>query len=163
VAATVRRAARVAPSSVHLPWLGYWPSVSSSSVESPEQFIRRLYERWTADGIRAAAEDCFDAQIEYHDDAVWPGGGAHRGRSAVISRFEEVIEVLGISEAVVERVIDTGDEVAWVIRVTGRSPGADVPNDHRWGYVGRIAGGRLLCFRAYYEAEEALEAVARQG
>jgi ketosteroid isomerase-like protein len=64
---------------------------------------------------------------------------------------------------VVERVVSTGDEVAWVVRATGRSPGADVPNDHRWGYIGRIAGGKLVHFRAYYDAEEALKAAGREG
>jgi hypothetical protein len=63
----------------------------------------------------------------------------------------------------VERVVDPGEEVAWVIRASGRSQGSDVPNDHRWGYVGRIAGGKLVYFRVYHNAEEALEAVAPGG
>jgi ketosteroid isomerase-like protein len=101
----------------------------------------------------------FDAEVEYHDDPLWPGGGAHNGRQATIARFREVIEVLGIRETVVERVVDTGKQVAWIISASGRSLGSDVPNDHRWGYVGRIAGGKLVYFRAYYNAQEALEAV----
>ena len=129
--------------------------------ENAEQFIRRMYERFNAEGVGAAAEDFFDAEVEYHDDAVWPGGGAHIGRHDVSARFEEVIEVLGIREAVVERVADHGEEVAWVIRAIGRSPGADAPNDHTWGYVGRIAGGKLVYFRAYYHPEEAFQGVAR--
>ncbi|HWX52669.1 MAG TPA: nuclear transport factor 2 family protein [Solirubrobacteraceae bacterium] len=129
------------------------------SQENAEQFIRRLYERWNREGIRAVAEDFFDAQVEYYDDAVWPGGGTHRGRPAMIARFREAIETLGIKESVVERVVDTGDRVAWVIRATGRSPAADVPHDHRWGYVGRIAGGKLVYFRAYHDADQALKAV----
>ena len=129
------------------------------SQENVERFIRRLYERWNAEGIRAMAGDFFDAQVEYHDDVVWPGGGVHIGRDAMIARFREVIEVLGIKESVVERVVDTGANVAWVIRATGQSPGADVPHDHRWGYVGRIARGKVIYFRAYHNADEALEAV----
>jgi hypothetical protein len=109
--------------------------------------------------VGAVAEDFFDAQIEYNDDAVWPGGGVHRGCRAVAARFDEVIEVLGITEALVERVVNSGEESAWVIRAVGHSPGADVPTDHRWGYVGRIAGGKLVCFRAYYDPERALKAV----
>jgi ketosteroid isomerase-like protein len=128
------------------------------SQESAEHFIRRLYQRFNVEGIDGAAEDFFDAAVEYHDDPLWPGGGAHNGRPATIARFKEVIQVLGIKEAVVERVVDTGEELAWIVRVRGRS-GSDVPNDHRWGYVGRIADGKLVYFRAYYDAEEAFGAV----
>jgi ketosteroid isomerase-like protein len=124
--------------------------------ENAERFIRRMYDRWNADGIAPVAEDFFDADISYHDDAVWPGGSAHRGRAAVTARFQEVVATLGLREAVVERVVGSGDQVAWVIRTTGRSPGADLPSEHRWGYVGRIADGRLAYFRAYYDADEAL-------
>ena len=124
-----------------------------------EQFIRRLYERFNVEGMDGMAEDFFDAEVEYHDDPLWPGGGVHSGRHATVARFKEVVEVLGIGEVVVERVVDAGDEVAWIIWASGRSLGSDVPNDHRWGYVGRIAGGKLVYFRAYYNAEEALKAV----
>jgi ketosteroid isomerase-like protein len=131
-----------------------------ASGSQSEEFIRRLYERWTTEGIRSIAEDFFDVRVVYHDDAVWPGGGAHDGRSAMIARFTEVVETLGITESVVERVVETADGgVAWVIRATGRSPGADVPHEHRWGYVGRIDDGRLAYFRAYYDADDALRAV----
>src|ERR1700733_6753231 len=131
------------------------------SQESAEQLIRRMYERWNAEGVSAAADDFFDVDVEYEDDSVWPGGGAHVGRPAVVARFEEVISTLGLREAVVERVVDTGEDAAWVIRANGRAPGADVPSEHRWGYVGRIANGRLTRFRAYYRAEDALDAVGQ--
>jgi len=81
-----------------------------------------------------------------------------RGREAVVLRFKEVIEVLGIDEVKVERVVDTGNEVAGVIQAVGRSPGADVPNAHTWRYAGCIADGKFVYFRAYYDAAEALTA-----
>jgi ketosteroid isomerase-like protein len=129
------------------------------SQENAEQLIRRMYDRWNAEGIGALAEDFFDVNVSYHDDGVWPGGGEHNGRPAVIARFEEAVATLGLKEAAVERVAEVGEQVAWVMRTTGRSPGADIPNEHRWGYVGRIASGKLVYFRAYYNAEEALKAV----
>jgi ketosteroid isomerase-like protein len=137
--------------------------MSEHSQETAQQFIHRLYERWNAEGIRSIAEDFFDARVVYHDDAVWPGGGVHNGRSAMIARFTEVIETLGVTESMVECVVETEDAVAWVIRAAGRSPGAELPHDHRWGYVGRIDGGRLVCFRAYYDADDALRAVKADG
>jgi ketosteroid isomerase-like protein len=133
------------------------------SQENAQQFIHRLYERWNSEGIRSIAEEFFDPRVVYHDDAVWPGGGEHIGLPAMIARFTEVVATLGIRESAVERVVESEESVAWVIRATGRSPGADVPHDHRWGYVGRIAGGKLADFRAYYDADEALLAVGDDG
>lgn len=124
-----------------------------------EKIIRQLYKRWNAEGIGAVAEEFFDPGIEYHDDEAWPGGGGHKGRAAVIARFQEVIDVLGIKSSVVERVVDAGEQVAWVIRACGISPAADVPTDHRWGYTGRIVEDKLVYFRAFYNPEHALEAV----
>jgi hypothetical protein len=69
------------------------------SHESTEQFIRRMYERWNAEGINAMAEDFFDPDVEYHDDTVWPGGGTHIGRPAVVARFEEAVTTLGLKQA----------------------------------------------------------------
>jgi len=117
-----------------------------------EQFIGRLAAAFNEDGMRALARDFFDPEVEYDDDPAWPGGGAHKGRDAVVARFEEVVEVLGITHLGVERVVDNGDVIAWVTRASGQTPGGDVPNDHVWGYVGRLARGRLIHFRAYYDA-----------
>jgi ketosteroid isomerase-like protein len=127
-----------------------------SQEHQTERIVRAMYARFNPEGPDAVAEEFFDPQIEYRDDPLWPGGGAHNGREAVVLRFKEVIEVLGIDEVKVERVVDTGNEVAWVIQAVGRSPGADVPNAHRWGYVGRIADGKFVYFRAYHDAAEAI-------
>jgi ketosteroid isomerase-like protein len=134
-----------------------------SAVESPEAFVRRMFRCLNADGIKAVAERFFDADVEYQDDAAWPGGGVHVGRAAVIARFEEVIEVLGIHDVGVERVVDAGNQLAWVITASGQSTVAEVPNDHRWGYVGRITDGKLAYFRAYYDADAAIAAVTPRG
>lgn len=129
------------------------------SAVSAEQFIGRLTAAFNEEGIRAVARDFLDAEVEYHDDPAWPGGGAHKGRDAVVARFEEVVEVLGIRHLNVERVVNSGEVIAWVTRASGQTPGGDVPNYHVWGYVGRLAGERLVYFRAYYDAEEALQTV----
>jgi ketosteroid isomerase-like protein len=115
-----------------------------------------MYAAFVAEGLARAADRFMDDRIEYSDDPRWPGGSAHHGRDAVVARFMEVIEVLGIVDARVERVVDAGDQVAWIVRFTGQSTREGIPNDHRWGYVGRIADGRLVSFRAYYDPAEAL-------
>jgi ketosteroid isomerase-like protein len=134
-----------------------------TAPERNEQLIRRGYAAFNAEGVSAAAELLFDPEVEYADDAVWPGGGTHKGRAAVVARFEEVAESLGVTQAAVERVVARGDRLAWTVRFSGRSPSADVPNEHTWGYVGRIARGKVVRFRACYDPQEALDALEREA
>ena len=133
------------------------------SQENVEQIIRQLYQRWNAEGIGAAAKDFFDPEIEYHDDAAWPGGGKHNGRAAVIARFGGGHRGSGNQGA--------PSWSAWSMPAS-RLPGdtgqrniarADVPHDHRWGYTGRIVHGKLVYFRAFYNPDDALEAVGLEG
>jgi ketosteroid isomerase-like protein len=123
-----------------------------------DQFVRDMYAAFVSEGLPAATARFMDDQVEYADDPRWPGGGTHHGREAVVARFEEVAEVLGIVAADVERVVEAGDQVAWIVRFSGQSPREGVPNDHRWGYVGRISDARLVSFRAYYDPAEAFAA-----
>jgi hypothetical protein len=63
---------------------------------------------------------------------------------------------MGLTDVSLEQIVQRGEQIAWVSRVSGRSRGADVPHEHRWGWRGRFAGGKLHYPRAYYEADEAL-------
>jgi hypothetical protein len=121
-----------------------------------------MYEVWLDDGTDSAAARFWHPDIEYLDDPRWPGGGTHTGRDAVAARFDEVTGVLGIRAVSVDRVAEAGPQVAWVIHAHGESPGAGVPNDHEWGYVGKIVDARLVYFRAYYDADEAMKAVGQR-
>jgi ketosteroid isomerase-like protein len=109
----------------------------------------------------AVARDFFDPEAEYHDDPAWPGGGAHKGRDAVVARSEEVVEVSGITHLAVERVVDNGDAIAWVTARAGRRRAGRCQRP-RVGLRGRLAGGRLIHLRAYYDAAEALQELGAQ-
>jgi ketosteroid isomerase-like protein len=124
-----------------------------------EDRLRGVAEAFTAGGIAASrplALELYHPDIEYHDSGLWPGAGTYNGREAVMARFEELTEVMGMTENVTEQVVQRGDELAWVNRIGGRSPGADVPQEHRWGWRGRMSDGKLVYLRAYYDADEAL-------
>jgi Peptidase family M28 len=132
------------------------------SRTSLEEMISRPTAAFNAGGIsawRAAVRDWYAADIEYHDSGVWPGAGTYYGRDAVIARFEEIMRVMGVSDVALERVSQRGDEVAWITRITGRSPGAELPHEHRWGWHGRLDGGQLVYMRAFYDADEAFAAL----
>ena len=113
-------------------------------------------------GLDAAAERYWDANIEYHEDPRWPGASSYRGREAVVRCFRDYFETLGAEDAgsvSVERVLDAGERgVVAFVRFSGQAP-SGLPHEHTWGYVVRVAGERIVYFRAYYEPTEALKAL----
>jgi ketosteroid isomerase-like protein len=132
---------------------------SESPPRSAQQLIRRMNAALNRGAIadwRAAARDFYAADIEYHDSGAWPGAGTYHDREAVIARFEGIMEDLGLVNVVLERIVERGEQIAWVTLVSGRSRGADVPHEHRWGWRGRFVDGKLVYLRAYYDADEAL-------
>jgi ketosteroid isomerase-like protein len=128
---------------------------------TPEEQIHRTYELFNEHGGFEAVEELWHPDIEYHEAFDWPGAGTYRGREAVRARFTEYLEALGIVRADLDRVVGSGDRLAWTVRFEGRSA-AGVPNAHTWGYIGRFEDGLLVRCWAYYAASEALDELQRE-
>ena len=102
-----------------------------------------------------AARRWWHPEIEYVEDPRWPGSRTYRGRDQVIAAWNAYLEVLGSVEMRIEDLVDAGDAVVAVVRVSGVSKGADVPFEHLWGYVCRVEDGQLAYQRAYWDPQEA--------
>lgn len=127
--------------------------------------VRILGQMWEELGTssptevrREAAERWWDPEIQYVEDPRWPGSSSYRGLDQVIAAWNAYLEILGSTEMGVERIVDAGDEVVALVRVSGVSKGADVPFDHLWAYVCRLRDGKLAYQRAYWDPDEALAA-----
>jgi ketosteroid isomerase-like protein len=123
-----------------------------------EELVRHTFDVFNERGLDGAVESFWHPDVVYHEAPDFPGAGTFRGRAAVLARFAEYVDLLGTTRADVERVDVRGDRVAWTVRFTGRSS-EGVPNSHVWGYVGQIAGGLMTECRAYYNADDAFEAL----
>jgi ketosteroid isomerase-like protein len=113
---------------------------------APSEIRQDLAERW------------WHPEIEYREDPRWPGASTYRGREEVVAAWNGYLEIFGEVNMQPEEVIDAGDELVALVRVSGVSKGADVPVDHTWGYVCRIRDGQLAYQRAYWDPDEALAA-----
>ena len=110
-------------------------------------------------GSLAEGSSYWHDDVEYHEDPLWPGSGTYRGRESVVRRWEEYLDVLGpATEMSVQEVHDAGDALVALVRVRGTAPGSGAPHDHLWGYVVRVADGKLRYIRAFYDPHEALRA-----
>jgi ketosteroid isomerase-like protein len=124
----------------------------------------------TTEGARAYAErgveglaETWHEDVVYEEDPLFPGGGIHRGREAVMARFREYEEQLGHGDVTVEGVEERGDVRVVVWRHTGVTPVAGLPFEHRWAWVVRLRDGRAAHIRAYFDPEEALRAAEGAG
>jgi len=126
------------------------------------QILRRMWEEMAnaaPSGVDPeAAERWWHPEIEYVEDPRWPGSRAYRGRDEVIATWNGYLEVLGSTKMEVEDLVDAGDGIVALVRVSGISKGADIPFEHLWGYVCRVRDGQLAYQRAYWDPEEALSA-----
>jgi ketosteroid isomerase-like protein len=107
---------------------------------------------------RAAITDpWFHPDVEYAEDASWPGSSTYRGLDSVRAAFDGYIEILG-GELTLEEVIEGSEGLFAQVRYRGTSTGAEIPWDETWGYHCRVRDGQLGYFRAYSDLDEALAA-----
>ena len=124
--------------------------------------MRSLFEAFVTDGLDAAAERYLDHDAEYVEDPIWPGASSYRGRGDIVACFKNYMEALGGEAAwslTVEQAVDGGERQAALVRMASQGSPSGVPHEHLWGYAAEVRHGRVVHFRAYYEAAEALEAV----
>jgi ketosteroid isomerase-like protein len=129
-------------------------------MSSEEAVVRGTFEAMSdARGTPISERDAlmerwFDREVEYVEDERWPGSGAYRGRDSVRDAFAGYEEILG-GDLTVEEVRTGTDGLLAIIRFAGKSTGASVPWEQRWGYHCRVSGGRISYFRAFADVDEA--------
>jgi ketosteroid isomerase-like protein len=123
--------------------------------------VRRMVAAWNEAGWEGVADrNLLHPAVEYHDDKRWPGARSAVGAPALVTRFAEVMDVLGKDAKVeVEELLDGGeDSVVLIFRFTGEARASGIHHDYRWGFVCRVEDQQITYIQAYLEPEKALEA-----
>jgi len=135
--------------------------MSNGNVEAARR-VWELFSEGAASETPAsdtAWSDLLSPELEYREDPRWPGSGVYRGQGAIQARIEEYQEILGPTEVTLRDIKARGDVVVLVFDTRGTSRQTDLPFEHEWAYVWTFAEGRLTEWRAYFDKDEALEAV----
>jgi ketosteroid isomerase-like protein len=114
----------------------------SQAIHADEDEQARLAERW------------WHLEIEYVDDPSWPDSSSYRGRENVRQAFDGYRELLDV-ETSVEEVRNGSNGIFAKVLFAGRSTGAELPWEQRFGYLCRVRDGKLAYARAYLDVEEA--------
>ena len=126
------------------------------------EVVREAFESIASGGLIASAETYLAPDAEYVEDPVWPGASRYSGRDEVVACFRAYAEALGREEnwsITVERVLDAGEHQVPLVRFASSGSASGVPHEHLWAYVVEVTDGRIGYFRAYYDPQDALEAV----
>ena len=121
------------------------------------EFVRTAF----AGRLEETAAAHWDADLEYVEDPRFPGASSHRGRDAVVARFQEYMELLGSEDELtitVERVLDAGERQVPIVRFRGNASTSGIPFDHVWAYLVEVRNERIVYIRAFYDPDEALAA-----
>jgi ketosteroid isomerase-like protein len=132
---------------------GTMKAVSGQDLES----LRRGYEAGSRGDIDGMVE-LMDPEIEWRGHPQLPEPGPLHGREEVRRWLEQTRDALTEVELEVQEMIEAGDHVVAIVRVSGRGKGSGAPvaggpDAHVW----TMRNGKAVKFRWYQGTGEALE------
>jgi ketosteroid isomerase-like protein len=98
-------------------------------------------------------------EVEWHSFFALGEGGAYRGHDGTRRYMTDLHDAFELMRADVDDALGVGNVVVVVGRIHFRGKGSGVESEAPAGWVLRFRNGKLLCFRAFREPEQALEAV----
>ncbi len=154
------RDGRPAAVDVHLDVDAGWAAVGlepgATGDRAAVDSARRAWEAASTSSLREHAERWWDPEIVYHEDPRFPGAATHRGREAVLARWEEYLEVLeSTGPPRVERAEARDDHVVLRVAFPTRAIGSGVAMEHVWGYRQWMRDGRIVELSAFHDPEAA--------
>jgi uncharacterized protein len=130
-------------------------AMSQENVE----IVRALFDAWERGGLDAAAE-FWDPQIDWRAvEGAIDDAGPISGVDAMRAYLQEGLDLFDEVSLEPEELIDAGDQVVAVQRVSGRGKASGIETELRFAVVYTIRNGKIVRGREYWERAQALEAV----
>lgn len=129
--------------------------MSQENVELARQVMDTLSRR-DLSGLIALA----DPEVEWHSFFAQLGeGGVYRGHDGTQQYLGDLNDAWEVVRADVDEGIGVGEVAVLVGRIHYRGRGSGVEDESPAGWMLKFRRGKLVCFRAFREPEQALEAV----
>jgi hypothetical protein len=100
-----------------------------------------------------------DPEVEWHSFFALAEGGAYRGHDGTRRYMSDLNDAFEMVRADVDDALGVGNVVVLVGRIHFRGKGSGVESEAPAGRMLKFREEKLLCFRAFREPEQALEAV----
>jgi ketosteroid isomerase-like protein len=128
--------------------------MSRENVEVARQVLEALGQR-DAERLIALA----DPGVEWHSFFALGEGGVYRGYEGTRRYMSDLGDAWEIGRADVDDALGLGDVAVLVGRIHYRGKGSGVESESPAGWMLKFREGRVICFRAFREPEQALEAM----
>jgi ketosteroid isomerase-like protein len=123
------------------------------------EVVRAVFEAWERGGVDAMAE-FWDPEIDWRAaEGALDDVGVMRGVDAMRAYVNDWLDNFDDVHFEAEELIDAGDQVVAMQRVTARAKGSGVETELRYAVVNTIRDGKVVRGREYWTRDEALEAV----
>jgi ketosteroid isomerase-like protein len=100
-----------------------------------------------------------DPEVEWHSFFALSEGGVYRGHDGTRRYMSDLSDAWEIGIAEVDDALGIGDVAVLVGRIHYRGKGSGVESASPAGWMLKFRHGRVVCFRAFREPEQALEAL----
>jgi uncharacterized protein len=128
--------------------------MSRENVELARQVMDALGQR-DAERLIALA----DPDVEWYSFFAMGEGGAYRGHDGTRRYMSDLDDAFEIGRADLDDALGVGDITVLVGRIHYRGKGSGVESETPVGWMLKFRDGKVLCFRAFREPEQAFEAV----
>jgi ketosteroid isomerase-like protein len=114
-----------------------------------------MYSAMAAGDIAPIVE-ILDPEVEYRNPEHALEPGVRKGADAFRRILEQLLETLTYVELTPERIVESDDRLAVILRVRAEGVASGAPTDQRFGHVLHIREGRLLSLEWFRDPEDAL-------
>ena len=122
------------------------------------EIVRAADQAWNAGDMDAFFRD-LDPDVVIRPDSSWPESRARLGSDAARSFFEDLTEMLGPGETVIEELIDAGDRVVSRLRVRVHGRQSAIEDEFAFTQVRTFRRGKTIMIEFFLDHQAALEAV----
>jgi len=123
------------------------------------EIVRALFEAWERGGLDAAAE-FLDPRIDWRAAEDAPDdAGPISGVDAMRAYAHDWLDDFDELSFEPEELIDAGEQVVAVQRISGRAKASGIETELRYAVVYTVRDGKIVRGREYWERAQPLEAV----
>jgi ketosteroid isomerase-like protein len=126
--------------------------MSQENVELARKVLSTL---GTRDASRLIALS--DPEVEWHSFFALSEGGVYRGYDGTRRYMRDLDDAWEVGRAEVDDALGVGDVAVLVGRIHYRGKGSGVESASPAGWMLKFRDGKVVCFRAFREPEQALE------